>query len=303
MPQNYVHERELTFFIIVLILLVINTALMATLQMSTVVLMARLPLDYLLFFLVGNQGNVFVTILQIISLAVTDDDSTTALIYFGVNVVVMILAFVLLMLARRTDVFKYYQVEITQSQKSETLSWTESMALIKKVWPCMAIIILCYGASMAVHPSISTLVVSQYELDKSQWSDKYFTPVCAFLVSELSAVFGRIVSKKIIINANNKLYFIAVAAGRFILLISIGLFLNAKPRTMPVIFGKDWEFALYMFFFGFSQGLLLNICSMSMKSLAPGQQDVALKFVSLTTAICSTAFVANGMIAVKVLSI
>ncbi|CAG9858128.1 unnamed protein product [Phyllotreta striolata] len=294
---------EVEFFSIIMILLVINTALMATLQMSGVVLMAKLTPSYLMYYLVGQNGNFFVTILQIICLAVTDDQTTTGLIYFSINTIVIVMSVVLLMLSKRSEVFRYFDVENVKHQTSETLSWRETLELAKKIWPCLLIIFLSYFGATSVHPSISTLVVSQYEYKKNDWSKKYFTPVGAFLISECSAIIGRITSKYTIINNKNKWLFIVLAFVRTVTLIPIGLFLNAQPRNLPVIFDKDWEFMLYMFYFGFTLGFLMNICAMSMKVLAPGQQEQALKLMSLTISVCSVIFVANGTLTVMMLKL
>ncbi|CAH1113069.1 unnamed protein product [Psylliodes chrysocephalus] len=288
------------FFVMTISLLVLNTALTATIQMSSAVVMAKLPQNYLMSFLLGQNGSILTSILQIIAVAVTDFQPTAGLIYFLVGSFIIAITLALLMMSRNTKLFEHYQVEVANNQHSEMISRVEAKELLKKIWPSLVITCILIGNMTTIHPAITTLVESQY--NNTSWSDKYFTPVCVFLTSDAASLLGRIVSNKALITESNKWWYVVITLARFLVSVPICMLFDAQPRTnIPVIFNKDWEFIIFSALFGFTMGFLMNISFMSLKSLAPGKQEQSLKIMVLSFSLTSAITAANGLLMVKAL--
>lgn len=291
------------FFVVAIFLSMMNSSLAATMQMSTAVLISKLPHEYLMYFLIGQNGAFISTFLQIISLALTDDQPTSGLLYFSSGAILILITLVLTMLSRKTKVFEYYEIEAAKEQHSEMINWAEAKEVIKKMWPCQAVLGLMIMTISTIHPSITTLVVSQNEANHTAWTEKFFTPVCAFLVIEVSAIIGRIMSRKFFITESNKYWYVGLTVLRLFISIPICMLFDAEPRNFPVVFDKDWEFIVFMFIFGFTNGWIWNVSAMSLKTLVPKKQEVAFKLLALTISVFSAITVANGLLAVKVLLI
>lgn len=143
--------------------------------MSSAVVMAKLPQNYLMSFLLGQNGSILTSILQIIAVAVTDFQPTAGLIYFLVGSFIIAITLALLMMSRNTKLFEHYQVEVANNQHSEMISRVEAKELLKKIWPSLVITCILIGNMTTIHPAITTLVESQY--NNTSWSGK-----CIFLL-------------------------------------------------------------------------------------------------------------------------
>lgn len=140
--------------------------------MSTAVLISKLPQSYLMFFLIGQNGAFISTILQIISLALTDNQPTAGLFYFSSGAILISITFILVTMCRKTKVFEFYEIEVVNENNSENISWDEAKELMKIIWPSQAVIGLALFTISTIHPAISTLVVSENEMAATPWSSK-----------------------------------------------------------------------------------------------------------------------------------
>ncbi|XP_057654080.1 equilibrative nucleoside transporter 3-like [Diorhabda carinulata] len=289
-----------SFFVLTMGLFTINSACTSTFHMSSVVLMAKLPSIYMFFFLIGQNGTVITTTLQIIALSVTDRSLITGAIYFTAGTILIGLTLILLLVGRITPVFKYYDVTNVKENKTEELKWSECKILIKKIWPCLVIICGLLTSSSFVMPGIITLIVSENDTEKTAWTAKYFTPVTAFLIPELVSILGRVTAKNFRITNTNKWWYIAVVIIRGVTLVPFYMFCRAEPRHLPVVFGSDWQFISIHAFFAYTMGFLLNVTFMSIRTLTD-KPELGLKLLGLVASLTSAANTANGVLMVRLL--
>ncbi|XP_050511925.1 equilibrative nucleoside transporter 3 isoform X4 [Diabrotica virgifera virgifera] len=289
------------FFALTVILLMMNSAGVATFQMSSVILIAKLPPSYMFCYLIGQNGTVLTTSLQLVAVAVTNNSITSGLIYFTAGTTLITISLMFVMIARRSHVFRYYEVENIKDKHAEHIKFDEMKKLIVQLWPVLVVIGILFFTLSFVHPSITTLVESEYAYEKTAWTQKFFTPTLVFLLAEVASIVGRLLSHKFLITHSNKWWYILCLLVRLICT-PFYLFCNAQPRThLPVIFDHDWEFVLGHIILSSSTGFLMHVGFMSVRSLAEGKTEVGLKIVTLTLSLVSAASTFNGFLTVMLL--
>ncbi|XP_072395602.1 equilibrative nucleoside transporter 3-like isoform X1 [Diabrotica undecimpunctata] len=289
------------FFALTVILLMMNSAGVATFQMSSVILIAKLPPSYMFWYLLGQNGTLLTTSLQVISVAVTDSSITSGLIYFTAGTTLITIALTFVMIARKSQIFKYYEVENIKDQHAEHINFGEMKKLLIQIWPTLVVVGVLFFTFSFIHPSVTTLVESEYADEKTAWTQKYFTPTIVFLLAEISSIVGRVLSRKFLVTHSNKWWYILALTVRLICT-PFYLFCNAQPRShLPVIFGHDWEFITGHILFSMSMGFLMHVGFMSIRTLAEGKTEVGLKIVTLTLSLVSAASTFNGFLTVMLL--
>ncbi|XP_072394044.1 equilibrative nucleoside transporter 3-like [Diabrotica undecimpunctata] len=287
------------FFVITMILLVIKSAFASILGMSSMVIVARLHHRFMFLFLLGQNGNFISTLLQILSLAVTETSVESGLLYFTVGTLTVLLTYVILIICRKSKFFQYYDVENVKEGKGETLHWSETKDVFILVWPSVMILIVVIFVATCTSP-ISTLVVSENDGDGSLWTTKYWIPVAVMLSMDLTSLMGRFLSKTLYITHSNKWFYIIASILR-VLIVPFYIYSNAQPRTLPVIFDRDWQFLTCHIFNAITQGFLLNIAFMSVRPLAGEKQQGALKLLGFIMSLLMIVFTGNAIVIVKIL--
>ena len=109
-------------------------------------------------------------------------------------------------------------------------------------------------------PAVTTIVES---VDKSRWSEKYFTPVLCVLLFNVSDLTGRVLATIIQLpgrsRAGRALY-LTVQILRFSF-IPLFMYCNAAPdlRSLPVVFHSDAVFCCLIVLLGLTVGYIGNL--------------------------------------------
>lgn len=184
-------------------------------DLSVMGFLGNFPRLYLGSYVTGmGLSPIFNSVLQIISLSIGVSTTSTALIYFWTAIIMICCTLILLFLVTTKSVFFKYYVNKSKINKTRKMNTKRIVYLLKKVWPggtTMALLLLSYDP---IHPSITSLVVSENAgsgpwsgnynnnisgfINKTRFivSDKYFVPVITFLLSAITEYVGRIISLK-----------------------------------------------------------------------------------------------------------
>ncbi|KAJ8985308.1 hypothetical protein NQ317_007095, partial [Molorchus minor] len=150
-----------------------------------------------------------------------------------------------------------------QTKKRPIYRFSDFLGVAEKIWPIMLMVIFAMLTMAPTHPSVTSLVVSDNYGNGSQWSDKYFVPVVTFLFVEICSLIGRL-SMTITIRPSTRLFWVAFMFLRMIIFVPLLLLCNAQPRhNLPVVFDKDWEYAIIMAVFAFFNGYSFNLTFLS----------------------------------------
>nr|CAH7732899.1 unnamed protein product [Callosobruchus chinensis] len=204
---------------------------------SNIVLMSRFPIKYVKYYMYGNAiGGILTVVLQCIALAIGGTSISTALIYFSVGAVILLYTLFLAIISPRLPLYRYYMDDTIVVEKP-VYSFKEMFDVSKKIWVNLTSIVVNLFFTMA---GVSYLVIS--ENHGTIFADKYFVPVCTFLLSDVSSLVGRILSGPHITKRNRFLALLInfVSVGLFGIL---QLFCRTSPkRNSPMLFPHDWEY-------------------------------------------------------------
>ncbi|CAH1174004.1 unnamed protein product [Phaedon cochleariae] len=292
------------FFFTTMALLAFINATVATFQIATLVIVSRFPRDYMKAFLLGQAGNIMSDILQVISITFTDSDVTGALIFFTAGIFLIITNLVLFLVAPYTEAYKEYvmEEEKTGNGGAQKINWSESKQVVKGIWPALALMSLALLCTYSIHPSVTTLVVSEFSGEKTAWTTKYFVPVITYTLGDASGVVARLATVGSLTRSNYPIW-LGGAALRCIIFILFPMFCNAQPRphNLPVLFNHDWEFILFMIVFQASNGFIFNIAFLSLKELSGERTEAALKLTLIIMSVIGAIFSSFGILVVKLL--
>lgn len=281
-------DWQLQFFVLAMILFAVVNAANAVFGVSSLVIISKFP-NVLLKFYLSGQGiaGIFNSLLQILSLGIGTSVEDSALIYFMSGCFVLIFTMFLYFLSRRMEFYQFYMVKPVKKIKKNTVCISQMKESIKLIWTSCLTFLFASLATSVTTPSVTNLMVSEYA--GTEWGDKYFVPVCSYLLNNLSDTAGRTLTS--FLNLNLSGTFLTIFA--FIRLITIvpAIFLcNAWPRSkhMPVVFTKDYQYIIIVFLFGFTRGYLFNSAFLNVRRLVPEpKQEVA--FSVLITVVGITA--------------
>ncbi|KAG5886439.1 hypothetical protein JTB14_035728 [Gonioctena quinquepunctata] len=291
------------FFVMTMLLLGVNCGALAHYQIFSMVIMAKFPKNFMKMFLLGQGGGIISDIMQVISISLTDSDEVGASIYFAAGTILICATITLYFVIRHTDIYEYYDNDgdaTPEDQNSFVSNWSDMKEVSKFIWPVLLIVAVMMCTMAAIHPSVTSLVVSQNRDSEGAWEKKYFTPVLAFLLGDISSLIGRIVARGAITESNYVFWIIGVVARGFVS-IAVIMLCNAKPRNLPVVFDKDWQYILFIIIYQWSGGFIMNLAFLSLNGLSRGKPEIGLKLISITLAVTAALFSANGIIVVKLL--
>nr|CAI5863178.1 unnamed protein product [Callosobruchus analis] len=181
-------------------------------------------------------GGILTVLLQCTALAIGSTSVTTALIYFSVGTAILLYTLFLAVISPRLPLYQYYMDDTIAIEKP-VYSFKEMFVVAKKIWVNLVSIVVNLFFTMA---GVPYLVISEYH--GTVFGDKYFVPVCTFLLSDVSSLAGRILSGPYITKKNRYLGLLAnfVSVGLFGIL---QLFCRTSPkRNSPMLFPHDWEY-------------------------------------------------------------
>ncbi|KAJ8948582.1 hypothetical protein NQ318_007586 [Aromia moschata] len=291
------------FFIVTMATLATINALNATLEIGSLVLLAKFPPSFMNMYLLGEGfSGIFNSSLQVITLAIGTSTTASALLYFVFGTFTMLFSSILFHFTKYNKYYMHFINNSVEDTKKDVLPFSEVKALLKVVWPIVLAFQLMDLAKRPTHTAITSLVVSENFGSGSSWSDVYFVPVVTFLYSDVTTLLGRIIASKI--NKEFKTSYLSIFMFlRILVFVPLFFLCNAQPRNhLPVLIPHDWQYIVILGIFSLSNGYLFNMIFLNIsKVVEPDKREDA--YMVFMTVICSTGALLSpvGLFAVDIL--
>ncbi|XP_018565609.1 equilibrative nucleoside transporter 3-like [Anoplophora glabripennis] len=266
---------QVAFFVLTLAAMSLLTGTLNLFQVTSTAIVSKFPPVYMKTFLFGQGiATIFSALMQILSLSLGTSTEASALFYFIVGDLIIFSTWFLHLFVQNTTFYKYYMhLEVEDTKKKHTRE--DIKVAFFRIWPCLAIMILGFVTMSMMHPTITTLVVSENYGNGNKWNDVYFIPTITYLFTELCSLFGRLTSRAIITKSNS-IWVVGFVLLRMVILPPLVWFCNAQPRNhLPVLFPHDWEYILVLVLCSASSGYLMNAGMLSIRELAGDKEDVS----------------------------
>ncbi|CAG9856720.1 unnamed protein product [Phyllotreta striolata] len=291
---------QVGFFAFTMSTLAVMNGILALFQVSSLALLSKFPPAYMKTFLVGQGvGGIFSSALQVIALAAGTSSQASAMVYFVVGTLILVLTIVLYHSVHYQDFYKEILETNTEDTKRDLISVADVTDISAKIWSSLVIVISGALAYVPTHPAIAVLVVSEY---KSEWADKYFVAVVTFLFSDICCVVGRILATAINKRPHHSIMAL-LAVLRMIVFIPLFMFCNAWPRNhqLAVWFPHDWQYILILGSFMISSGYFFNVAFLNVIKLAPESEENSYLIMQTVIGIVGAVFSPLGVLCVNLL--
>lgn len=145
-------------------------------------LFSKFPTEYTKSQMYGaGAAGIFSSILQIISLVLSGGSATTgALIYFSSGTAVIFVTLVLTYLTKYSEHYGYYMADSETDTKKTVYTLKETWETAKKIWSCVLICSMALSLLPVGHANITSLIVSEYYDNGSEWNSEY--KICQYEV-------------------------------------------------------------------------------------------------------------------------
>jgi len=263
---------QLSLFNLVLVLNTIFCSVTGIYQAGILGNSGRFPPRYIGCWNDGmGLGGVLPAIINIAVLGLNPPPVTTGLVCLSTALLVVVFALPLYYFASKTDFYVHHSGIQLLTQRITIIDYFQ---VVKKSWIHIFSVFLCYTVTLAVYPGVTALVRPASHTP-STWNDKFFVPVCCFLVVSLGDWMGRSVTTITQWPPPSFLADVGVLLGSMarVSFIPLIMFCNVAPlnRSTQVLFKSDIAYVIIMVFFGFSSGYLANV------SLMLGPKQVGLE--------------------------
>ena len=266
------------FFYLTMITIIVLNMAAGVFQNLSYALAAQLPMKYTNALMIGqNASGTAFAIALIVSISAAPDLRGSAITYFCIALAFMIVMFFLFQSVFRN---RYYLSvagagsACSDSSSCEAFaaaddapttpltpleSMRKSWQLLSQCWTQVLNAFLVYFVGLSIFPAIQVGVKSTDHI----LSDTYFTPVTCFLLFNVTALTGTILTSGSIPIPGPRFLWIPVTLR--LLFIPFFLLCNYDPlhtRTLAVWFGRDWLYCLGSGLQGLSLGYLGSLSVM-----------------------------------------
>lgn len=265
------------FLALTIIMVTIIGFLSAVFQAALFGYTANFP-SHCMHAMVSGQAvaGLLITIIQIITLAANFSPKVSGLTYFAMSTSFIIIALTYYQFMDNDYTRHYTRVSMPTSyvisnddegsppdshnnNHSNNLfrSNQELIETIKDCWKKALTIVLVFVATLSVFPAVCVLVRSQHP-DSFFLTAKFFTPIMAFLIYNVSDLLGRVLSTMLPWPSGKQDFLLFTALGRIIIPLMI-LFCNVEfpNRSLPILL-DDAYFGLLVALTGLTQGYLFS---------------------------------------------
>ncbi|XP_042331152.1 equilibrative nucleoside transporter 1 [Sceloporus undulatus] len=284
--------EPLPFFIITMVKIVFINSFGAILQGSLFGLAGLLPASYTAPIMSGQGlAGTFAALAMICAIASGSKLEDSAFGYFITACVVILMAIGSYVILPRLDFFRYYSMkDKTEYRVHEKHSEMETkvdlikkdepngvevkhsingaspapehnssvLSIFKKIWVMAASVCFVFTVTIGVFPAV-TVAVKSTIAGETLWA-KYFIPVSCFLTFNVFDWAGRSLTAVCMWPGKDSwlLPFMVIVR---VVFIPLFMLCNAQPRNnLPVIFGHDAWYIIFMIFFSISNGYLASLC-------------------------------------------
>lgn len=258
------------FFVFSLSSVVMINMAAATLSSALYGISSLFPCEYVTAVSGGQAlGGVFAALCEIMSLSIGTSAETTALIYFMIGNMVLLVSIIAYVIVSKTAFFKHYTIDnliappsvaVTPSSFTDTLHTPNVIVVLRKMWINGVAECIVFVVSLCIYPSCTVLISSQYR----PRNNIYFVPVVNFLIFNSGDYLGRILSGIIAWPHNRPLLVAALSLLR-VVFVPAFFFCGLRPiHNLPGIIHADYVFIILMCLFSLSNGYLANVAFICM---------------------------------------
>ncbi|KAK1170965.1 equilibrative nucleoside transporter 1-like isoform X1 [Acipenser oxyrinchus oxyrinchus] len=165
------------------------------------------------------------------------------------------------------------------------------VAILKKIWVLAFSVCFAFTVTIGTFPAVTADVKSTAAGD-SAWRN-YFIPVSCFLLFNLCDWAGRSLTAICLWPGSDSLLLPIMVVAR-VVFVPLFMLCNVQPReNLPVLFGHDAWYIIFMILFAFSNGYLASLCMcFGPKKVAPHEAEttgaIMAFFLSLGLALGAT---------------
>ncbi|TDH01461.1 hypothetical protein EPR50_G00180360 [Perca flavescens] len=280
-----VDVAPLPFFTITMIKIICINSFGAILQGSLFGLAGILPASYTTPIMSGQGlAGTFAAFSMICALASGSELQDSAFGYFITACVVILLAIMSYFVLPRMEFFQYHTEsngsrpsadeennmdllkKESPAEKRPVVSLMEDEAkptvsvvnIFKQIWVMALSVCFIFTITIGTFPAV-TVDVKSTLADGGTWGT-YFIPVSCFLLFNLMDWAGRSLTAVCMWPGKDSML-LPVLVGLRVVFVPLFMLCNVQPRHyLPVPFGHDAWYILFMIFFSFSNGYLASLC-------------------------------------------
>ncbi|CAL8362914.1 unnamed protein product [Boreogadus saida] len=276
-----VEVDPLAFFTITMMEIVIINSFGAVLQGSLFGLAGRLPASYTTPIMSGQGlAGTFAAFSMICALASGSALQDSAVGYFITACVVIFLAILAYIALPKMEFFQYYmeskgfsltgeeenRMDLLKKDGSGEKGTAAAggrqspsvLGIFKQIWVMALSVCFIFTITIGTFPAVTVEVKSSVAAG-SAW-DTYFIPVSCFLLFNLMDWAGRSLTAVCMWPGKDSLW-LPVLVGLRVVFVPLFMLCNVQPRSyLPVLFGHDAWYILFIVLFSFSNGYLASLC-------------------------------------------
>ncbi|KAJ8002237.1 hypothetical protein DPEC_G00177810 [Dallia pectoralis] len=313
----------LPFFAVTMIKIIIINSFGAVLQGSLFGMAGLLPTKYTTPIMSGQGlAGTFAAFAMICAIASGSETNDAAFGYFITACAVIILAIMSYVALPKLKFYQYYESQsqnsVSDEKKLDLLkkdhdAETEAvfnqedekqrvsmLNIFKKIWVLSLSVCFAFTITIGIFPAV-TVDVKSTITDRGAW-EKYYIPVCCFLLFNISDWAGRSLTAVCLWPGKDSNLVPILMVAR-VIFVPLFMLCNVQPRlNLPVYFNHDAWFIVFMIFFAFSNGYLASLCMcFGPKKVAPHEAETAgaimAFFLSLGLALgASLSFLFRGLV-------
>ncbi|CAF0925270.1 unnamed protein product [Adineta ricciae] len=276
-----VKEWRAIFFAVTMLLVMIQSICSAVLLNCLFSSAATLPSRYIQGLVSGQAiGGIFVVICSIISIVVSSNISTAALIYFLLAILVLISNIIIYFFLEKSHLFQIYSSAVREINNEYEAFFHESSSYDDGSHPTMSItslairqrlyvaykhvkwnffgVFFTFISTLSLFPGYLSKIQPAYpstEYPNSLWAKRLYAQVMTFLLFYIGDTFGRMISLKFqkpSLRYPRVLFFICLS--RFLFIIFFGFCHFPNANGFPYLFKHDAIYTTIMLIFSISHG-------------------------------------------------
>lgn len=270
--------EPLPFFIVTMVKIVIINSFGAVLQGSLFGMAGLLPETYTTPIMSGQGlAGTFAAFAMICAITSGSELQDAAFGYFITACFVIFLSIISYVILPKLEFFQFHQDKNKKQKTDEDNSVTlmnkdvhtdvadvnshqdvSIITIFKKIWRLALSVSLTFTVTIGTFPAITADTKSTLA-DGGSW-DQYFIPVSCFLLFNLCDWSGRSLTAVRMWPDKDSLLLPLFVVCRLVF-IPLFMLCNVQPRVnLPIYFGHDAWFIVFMVFFAFSNGYLSSLC-------------------------------------------
>ncbi|XP_063047620.1 equilibrative nucleoside transporter 1a isoform X2 [Engraulis encrasicolus] len=294
-----VEVAAVPFFALTMVSIVCINSFGAVLQGSLFGLAGMLPAAYTTPIMSGQGlAGTFAAVSMICALADGSALEDSAFGYFITACVVILLAILSYLALPKMEFFQYYaeggsrpaddenKMDLLKkdgpTEKRPVVSLTDEegkpvvsvFGIFKQIW-VMAMSVCCiFAVTIGTFPAVTVDVKTTVE-NPGSW-EKYFIPVCCFLLFNVMDWAGRSLTAVCMWPGKDSMWLPIMCIAR-VIFVPLFMLCNVQPRyVMPIVFSNDAWYIVFMIIFSFSNGYLASLCMcFGPKKVAPHEAETA----------------------------